>query len=100
MRPTNILDVLEAVTTVAPSYPYVAAWWYAPVDDLEPSGRSKRQARSCEVVIEGHGDEPDLEGLAQDLSAQLSGRPVRVRLHRGDREGRQLFRMLSTDRPK
>ncbi len=94
VRRPNILDVVRAVTAVAPDYPEVTVWWYAPEPELTPgSNHSGRGA--LEVVVETASlRSPDLDGLATHLSQRLGWQDVAVRAHRGPDEKR-LFRMLT-----
>lgn len=94
MRRPNILDVVRAVTEVAPAHPEVTVWWFAP--DSELAVRSDRSREpTLEIVVETATTEPNLEGVASKLSDRLSGTPVTVRTHRGREEDKRLFRMLT-----
>lgn len=98
MRRPSILDVVQAVTVVAPSQPEVRAWWYAPPTRFHLLGaRSDDSTHIIEVVIE---PQPTLRArvdvIAADLSARLGGTPVAVREHRGAGEEQRLFRVLRT----
>lgn len=96
MRRPSILDVVQAVTAVAPSHLEVRAWWYAPPTRFHLRGaRSDDRAHRIEVVIELHATgRPHLDSIEADLSAQLGGTPASVREHRGEGEERRLFRVL------
>lgn len=96
MRRPSILDVVQAVTAVAPSHREVHAWWYAPPTRFHLRGaRSDDSAHRVEVVIEPRPSvRLNLESIAADLSARLSGTPTDVRGHRGADEERRLFRVL------
>lgn len=96
MRRPSILDVVQAVTAVAPSHPKVRAWWYAPPTRFHLRGaRSDDSAHRIEVVIEPRAPgRPDPDSIAADLSVQLGGTPASVREHRGAGEERRLFRVL------
>lgn len=100
MRRPSILDVVQAVTVVAPSHPEVRAWWYAPPTRFHLRGaRSDDRAFRIEVVIEPRATaRPNLDSIAADLSVQLSGTPASVRAHRGAGEERRLFRVLQQHR--
>ena len=102
MRQPSILDVVHGVKRVAPAHPDVSAWWYTPPQRLRLAGDlpgSGSATLPIEVVVEGF--EPALTAeiacaqIATELSAELSGIPVAVRMHRGEREERPLFRIVS-----
>lgn len=94
MRRPNILDVVRAVTAVAPDYPEVTVWWYAPEPELTPGGNNSGWG-ALEVVVEtASRRSPDFDGLAAQLSERLGWQGVAVRAHRG-REEKRLFRMLT-----
>ncbi len=114
MRQARILDVLRAVTEVAPAHPEVEAWWYAPPRRLRLRGERRRDAGgdacgggsgarggsegapAVEVVVEaGSATSPDCVGIAAALARWLPGSPLSVRLHRAAAEERQLFRLVS-----
>ena len=97
MRQPSILDVVHGVKSVVPAHPEVTAWWYTPPQRLRLAGdlpRAGPAALSIEVVVEGVGEVPCAE-IARELSASLSGTTVGVRMHKGDREERPLFRIVS-----
>ena len=100
MRQPSILDVVHGVKRVVPAHPEVTAWWYTPPQRLRLAGDLPRvgpSPLSIEVVVEAVGEVPCAE-IARELSASLSGVSgisVRVRMHRGDREERPLFRIVS-----
>src|SRR3990172_6161031 len=109
MRQVRILDVLRAVTEVAPAHPEVEAWWYAPPRRLRLQGERPRDARgdACDgarrgleeapavvVVVEaGPAASPDCVGIAAELARWLPGSALSVRLHRAVAEKRRLFRL-------
>lgn len=94
MRRPNILDVVRAVTAVAPHYPEVMVWWYAPEPELTPGGNHSGGG-ALEVVVETAGSRsPNFTGLATQLSERLRWQDVAVRAHRG-RDEKRLFRMLT-----
>lgn len=101
MKQPSILDVVQGVKTVAPAHPEVHAWWYTPPQRLRLAGELPRSTGptvlSIEVVVEGRGaQEIPCERIAEELSVALKGAAVAVRVHCGDREQRQLFRIVST----
>jgi len=101
LRQPSILDVVHGVKSVVPAHPEVTAWWYTPPQRLRLAGDlpgSGSAAIPIEVVVQsaGTGEIPCAE-IAKELSAALGGSPVGVRLHRGDREQRPLFRIVSQD---
>jgi hypothetical protein len=96
MKQPSILDVIQGVKKVAPAHPDVIAWWYAPPVRLRLAGRlpaSVEADGSIEVVVEGGG--LACARIAHDLSQALEKADVAVRLHRGEGEERQLFRVVS-----
>lgn len=102
MKQPSILDVVHGVKRVVPAHPEVSAWWYTPPQRLRLAGDlpgSGAVPLCIEVVVEAAGDaEVPCATIAKELSAALSGAPrvdVRVRIHRGDREERPLFRIVS-----
>lgn len=95
MRRPNILDVVAAVSEVAPSYPRVTVWWYAPEPELPVTGGEKGRAR-LEIVVETAASAPsDLEVMASDIADRLDWEEVSVRAHRGGGEDKRLFRLLT-----
>ena len=95
MARLQILDLLNAVTTVAPVHDDIAVWWYRP-----PGGSSTSDmipdTQPAEVVVEPIGGAvPDLEAIRVRLAAQLGGRSVTVRPHGGTAERFHLYRLLS-----
>jgi hypothetical protein len=104
VRQPSILDVVHAVKSVAPAHPEVAAWWYTPPQRLRLAGDlpgSAGASLSLEVVVEGTPAalaEAPCAQIARELSAALSGVTVTTRTHRGDREERPLFRIVSPGR--
>ncbi len=114
MRQARILDVLRAVTEVAPAHPEVEAWWYAPPRRLRLQGERPRDARgdlcagvsgarsdserapAVEVVVEaGPAASPDCVGIAGELERRLPESTLSVRPYRAAAEERQLFRLVS-----
>ncbi len=100
MRHARILDVLSAVTAVAAGHPEVEAWWYAPPRRLRLQGeigRARADASALEVVVQTRGG-ASCQEIAAELARRLPSDRVSVRLHQGDGEARQLFRLLSGGR--
>ncbi len=99
MRQARILDVVRAVTAVAPSHPEVQAWWYAPMPLLHLRGDAPGDVRErppLEVVLEvGENGVVDFDGIAAELSKQLWDYPIATRAHQGGAEEKRLFRLLS-----
>jgi hypothetical protein len=104
VKQPSILDVLHGVKAVAPAHPEVKAWWYTPPQRLRLAGElpGLESALTLEVVVEhgaGAGEETIATGacdaIAKELSLALGGAVVGVRTHRGDREERPLFRVVS-----
>jgi hypothetical protein len=93
----QILDLLNAVSTVAPAYHDVAVWWYLPPGASEPKTESPGLAGPpAEIVVEPVGGAtPDLEAIRLRLTGQLGGRPVNVRPHAGEAERFHLYRLLT-----
>jgi hypothetical protein len=100
LRQPSILDVVHGIKRVATAHPEVSAWWYTPPQRLRLAGDlpdSASATLSIEVVVESFASAPEIPcvQIAKELSAALSGIPVGVRMHRGDREERPLFRIVS-----
>ncbi|NIM47881.1 MAG: hypothetical protein GTO22_01220 [Gemmatimonadales bacterium] len=98
MRPPSILDVVRAVTVVAPAYTQVATWWYSPATRfrLRGEGNGAGQERApLKIAIDLNGDRnPDFDGIAAALAGRL-GVPVAVRAHQGSDEQIRLVRVLT-----
>jgi hypothetical protein len=75
----------------------VTTWWYTPPQRLRLAGDLPGSAAlSLEVVVDGAATaEIPCAEIAKELSAALSGVAVAVRVHRGAREERPLFRIVS-----
>jgi hypothetical protein len=97
LRQPSILDVVHGVKSVVPTHPEVTTWWYTPPQRLRLAGDLPGSAAlSLEVVVEGAAAvEIPCAEIAKELSAALSGVAVAVRMHRGAREERPLFRIVS-----
>jgi hypothetical protein len=102
LKQPSILDVVHGVKTVAPGHPEVQVWWYTPPQRLRLAGELPSHGApgsvetSLEVVVQGaRVDALRCAQIAKELSLALSGTHVGVRLHRGDREERPLFRIVS-----
>src|SRR4051812_27117645 len=90
MRPPTILDIVQAVTEVAPFHPEVAVWWY--------ERRGTPGAPAVQLVLEGKGGvSPDTVSIGVALADRLSTREVAVRTYRGAAEGHTLYRLLTAD---
>jgi hypothetical protein len=91
----QILDLLKAVSSVAPAYREVAVWWYLP-PGAGQAGEAESDAVPAEVVVEPAGEARlDLEAIRSRLTGQLGGRPVVVRPHGGQSERFHLYRLLT-----
>jgi hypothetical protein len=101
VRQPSILDVVNGVKRVLPAHPEVSAWWYTPPQRLRLAGDLPGAASaplSIEVVVEAAVPEQvPCAKIAKELSEVLRIE-VRVRTHRGDREERPLFRIVSPGR--
>lgn len=100
MRQPSILDVVHGIKGVAPAHPEVSAWWYTPPQRLRLAGEMPGSASgplTIEVVVESFQPAREIPcaQIAKELSDALSGIPVGVRVHRGEREERPLFRIVS-----
>ena len=98
MKQPSILDVVHGVKVVAPAHPEVKAWWYTPPQRLRLAGElpGLEAALTLEVVVEpAGGDAVACDAIAKELSRALDGAVVGVRTHRGEREERPLFRVIS-----
>jgi len=98
MRRPNVLDLVHAVSQVAPGHPEVQAWWYSPLGrTASPSLPSQDggPARETVIAVEANGGgTPDLERIRRELTARLSDRPVLVRIHQGPVET-GLYRLVT-----
>ena len=99
MRRPGILDVVRAANAVWAARPEVRVWWYAPSASRQLDGQRPSQlheAVQLELVVESEVPSTlDCDGLAAQLTRQLAGYPVRVRLHRGDERG--LYRLVGRE---
>jgi hypothetical protein len=87
MRPPTILDLIQAVTEVAPSHPEVAVWWY------ERSGRAG--AAPVPLVLEAReGASPDTASIGSEFERRLGPAAVAIRMYRGAGET-ALYRLLT-----
>jgi hypothetical protein len=85
MRTPNILDIVQAVTEVAPSHPELAVWWY------ERTGGA-----GARLVLEARkGASPDTAHIGSELAGRLGTGAVAVRMHRGAGETQALYRLLT-----
>ena len=86
-----ILDLLKAVSTVAPAHREVAVWWYVPPGSDQGTG-----APPAELVLQTDRDTPaDLDTIRSRLAGLLGDAGVVVRSHRGPAEPNHLYRLLS-----
>lgn len=100
MRQPKILDVVRAVTAVAPAHPEVRVWWYSPPVRFHLRGEAEGSSNGAalEIFLElGPEARIDFEAIAAELSARLWGNPVSVQVHGGRVEGKQLFRILTRE---
>ncbi len=100
MRRPNILDVVEAVTTVAPAHPEVSAWWYVPTGRIVAGAvggdAPVEPGRLVELVVEpSDGVEPDLSAIGAELSGRLWRTPVAMRVRQATAEGEALYRLVT-----
>jgi hypothetical protein len=88
-----ILDLLKAVSSVAPAHREVAVWWYVPPGSDPGSGAGPPPA---ELVLQTDRDAAtDLEAIRSRLAGLLGDPGVVVRSHRGPAEPNHLYRLLS-----
>lgn len=88
MRPPSILDLVHAVTELAPAHRAVAVWWYARAGEAE--------GPPMLLVLEPRdGARPDPSLIAAELARRLGPAAATVRLHRGAGETRALYRLLT-----
>jgi hypothetical protein len=88
MRTPTILDIVQAVTEVAPSHPEVAVWWHARAGMAGSS--------PVLVVLEAReGARPDTERIGSELAGCLGPAAVAIRMHRGAEEAPTLYRLLT-----
>lgn len=93
----QILDLLKAVSAVAPAHQEVAVWWYLPPGSAQPAAQGPdADGVTAEVVVEpAAGARPDVDAIRARLVGQLGGRPVVVRPHGGQSEQYHLYRLLT-----
>jgi hypothetical protein len=89
-----ILDLLKAVTTVAPAHREVAVWWYVPPGS-DPGSISSSPPPAELVLQADHEAAPDLDSIRTRLAGLLGDSGVVVRSHRGPAEPNHLYRLLS-----
>jgi hypothetical protein len=90
MRPLSILDIVQAVTEVAPLHPELAVWWY--------ERRGEANAPSAMVVLQAReGASPDPATIGSELERRLGPGAVAVRMHRGADETQALYRLLTSE---
>jgi hypothetical protein len=98
LKQPSILDVVHGVKAVAPAHPEVVAWWYTPPQRLRLAGELPARGESLlsiELVVETtEAATARCEQIAKELSLALRT-AVGVRTHRGTREERPLFRIVS-----
>jgi hypothetical protein len=93
MRSPTILDVVQAVTDLAPSHPEVAIWWYGRGDSAG--------ALRVVLVLEGQGGaDPDTQRIGSELARYLASAAITVRMHRGADEAQTLHRLLTNERAR
>jgi hypothetical protein len=102
MRPPTVLDIVQAVTEVAPSHPEVAVWWYTRAGEPRVGEARVGEARANEtgaslvqIVLEARGGtQPDTAHIRSALAERLGTATLSVRLHRGGEEA-ALYRVLT-----
>ncbi|MFQ5704644.1 MAG: hypothetical protein ACE5HT_11545 [Gemmatimonadales bacterium] len=86
---SNVLDVVRAVTEVAPRHPEITVWWYVPRELGNPK---------IELLVEvATGRQPDFTAIAEDVESHLYNAEVTVARHSGEREIRKLFKVASRE---
>ena len=99
MRHPSILDVVRAVTTIAPAHPEVRTWWYSPASQFRLHGELDRDSGErvpLEVAVEFEtSTPPDFDEISAELANRLWMNPITVRPHRGAEERQRLVRILS-----
>jgi hypothetical protein len=89
-----ILDLLKAVSSVAPAHREVAVWWYVPPGS-DP-GSVSGSPPAAELVLQTDRDGTvDLDSIRTRLAGLLGDTGVLVRSHRGAAEPNHLYRLLS-----
>jgi hypothetical protein len=89
MRTPTILDIVQAVTEVAPSHPELAVWWY--------ERTSVAGAPPVLLVLEARkGASPDTALIGSELAGRLGTGAVAIRMHRGAGETQALYRLLTS----
>src|SRR3954453_13458764 len=96
MRAPTILDIIHAVTEVAPAYPEVTVWWY-----VRASTEGGNGAQPVQIVLEAvDGVAPDVARIGPELGQRLGGAAVSARAHHGAAETAPLYRVLTTGNPR
>ena len=102
MRLPTILDLLAAVSRIAPSHPAVRAWWLAPHARLPLRGEATREAtsvRTVELVLERApgvtGAAPDCRRIERELAELLPRTVVTARAVDAGGAPSGLMRLLS-----
>lgn len=94
----NILDILQAVKTVAPSAPHIEVWWLASRSRLHVSAHGPERP-AVDFVVDGT---PHASDVADDVIARLSralgGASVTLRFSRSASDTRAMFRLLTRPR--
>ena len=91
MRTPSILDIVQAVTEVAPSHPELAVWWYERTGGADGAG-----APPVVLVLEARkGASPDTAHIGSELAGRLGPGAVAIRMHRGAGETQALYRLLT-----
>lgn len=91
LRPPSILDLVAAVTELAPAHPEVAVWWYR--RSAEPG------APPMLLVLQPREGPLDPAPIAAELSRRFGPHRVTVRQHQGPGEPHALYRLLSAEVP-
>jgi hypothetical protein len=87
MRPPSILDVVQAITQLAPSHPEVAVWWFAPASPEAPGPMLVLESRE--------GALPDAASIGSELAGRFGPGVITIRVHRGAAEGQARYRLLT-----
>jgi hypothetical protein len=92
MRTPTILDIVQAVTEVAPSHPELAVWWFERTSATGAPG-----APPVLLVLEARkGASPDTAYIGSELAGRLGTGAVAIRMHRGAGETQALYRLLTS----
>ena len=91
----NILDILQAIKSIAPKAPDIDVWWLGSRSRLRVRA-DQQESQVIDFVVEGRPLTAEaLNELSVSLSRLLGGIQVSVRLARSPADTRSFFRLLT-----